>query len=64
MRYLLKVGSQYLGVDGQITTSQADAIKVDLPDAKSLRAVRLVPRRDRSTSSGYDPASDAGVSPV
>ena len=47
--YILKVGTAYIGSDGQIVTSQADAMRLDV---QGVRVVKLVPKRQHADPSG------------
>jgi hypothetical protein len=51
--YIIKVGSGYVAADGQIVSSQRDALRIDI--AGGLRIVKLVPRRVPS----HDPRLDS-----
>ena len=58
--YILKVGSSYVGQEGQIVMSQAEALQVDLVKASDVRVVKLVPKRQHADPSG---GTSANVSP-
>ena len=56
--YILKVGTQYVGVDGQLVESQKDAIRLDTAKARVVKLVPKVARSIRYTSDINDTSGD------